>query len=501
MNRQAPMTPRSFIAVLTPAVLLILAAARLHPTALGFLGIPALALTLLVGVGLALSSGQGVSNVPTSLLLLLLVTAAAATAFYWYRVWTYRNYDMGGIPLVLLYGVAFWWPGLFIAVASRLLETGLGPVPLREYLLRVGIGVLAGVVGSWGYRTADRSWYATRDRVALDDAIAALSPIVPGSGVGDVEWSLDGGILTLDVASPPLAHSAYHALRALDDGTSRVVDLLRRHDTDSLRFRVRTPDGDLLTLDAGKGVLGRDVWPYVRIDRSRLSAAGTLDTESLDDITWTTPSDFIDNARYDAFTNLFRAEAGRGHVRLAFPAAAAMPGDVDVHAAAWSRANRALHEVTRYFPDVERVTVEFPGLVRELGRDEFATVRSLQSLLLPGDRLLGLVVRRESTEAAELDPARFRSGEPLDGAQLAIRRMHGVLESHEAGKLFEETLIETGRLWVTAVAPDGRVTLFIAPWDGVPAGPLILGRGEQGELAGETVRNIGWLERRTFAGS
>lgn len=495
------MSIRSLLATLLPAAVLVTAAARLHPAGAGFLGILVMILTVATALALLPIAGSaGPTRGTLPVLVVLFVAGAAATGIYWYRVWSFRSYEMEGIPLLMAYIFGFWWPGVFVAVASRVLETGLQPVLPREYLIRLGVGFLAGVAGTGLYKAADRAYYATRDRVPIEEAVRGVAPSGRGIAGDSFTWTHHEGRLTLTFRLDPSQDPTYRTLRWLDGYLPRVADLTRRKDTDTVALRVEAPGGTLLSFEAEDRDEGRPIKDLTRLERDLLPTRGILDQGSLDAIAWTTPSDFLAPAGYEAFRAGFRYSVADSEVTIAF-AAAGPPaaGDVDVHAGAWKVANTIVNESVRFFPDVARFRVSLPGLTRVLEPSEVrAPGYRLQTLLMPTERVLGLVLRHRGEGEEALDPAAFYPNEPAERPQFAVVRVNGPLVSHLVGFLYEELLIETGRLWVTALAADGEATLLIAPWEGPVDGPVALRPGEERRVAGEAVRNVGWFEQSAF---
>lgn len=492
------------VAISLPALALIAGARALHPAGAGFLGIPVFLGTLiLAGLGFALSDRDGRrAPAPWFGLGLVLVLGALASGLYWQHVWSYRHYDMGGIPLVLFYVFAFWWPGLFVAAASRFLERGLGPMPRRSWLGRLAAGAAAGALGAGGYEIADDLYHRSRDRVPFAEAAGPLAPPWPGIEPGSPVVVHDPPLLLVRARMDPTAvESSYEVLGSVEDYLLHVRDLLSRKDTDEARVEIRSPAGPFLEFRATDADSARPLRELYRMDRALLPEEGLLravDVERMIRV----PSDELRGSDQAAtFERVFRARVEGDTLALRFEQVSPpAPETFDLQAAAWVTANRARRETARFFPEIRFLRLHFPALDTVLDRDVFVAERfRLQHLLLPRDSLLGLRVSDGGPARTALDPGTFHpSGEPIETAQIAVLRISGPLEQHVAGLLYEGILVETGRIHVTEIYSAGAIELLYAPWQGRVEGPARIERGGTAWLGDVKVDHLGWFPGAGF---
>ncbi|HUP01466.1 MAG TPA: hypothetical protein VM737_08105 [Gemmatimonadota bacterium] len=506
------MTLRLGIAVIVPTAALAIWAAVSHPAGVGFVGIPIFLVTLLAAlVGLAMTSRDppATDALPTSrrgfsfgAAGLVFIAGAAVTAFTWYRVWSYRTYEMEGIPLLLFYFVAFWWPGLFVATWSRFFESGIRSVVRRAYLWRLGAGIAAGVVGAGAYEIGDSMYYRTHDRVPLAEATrylrSAWTWIVPGT----FTLRHDGGRLSIRMeVDPESAGSSYTILRSAEEYLALVREQLRRKDTDRIEVRVEAASGPLWSFEAADADAARPLWQLVRIDRRRLPAGGRLRQPDLEAIAGVWPGSFLEPDDHETFATAFGFGVAGDTVRVEFdPPAAPSPATADLHSVAWRTANAIVLETVRFFPEIEVFFVDLPGVEASVPRERAAADGfRLQRLLVPEERVLGLVLLQEGRGQAVLEPARFYPGGlPIAAAQVAVVRVMDPLEEHTAGALFEEMLVGTGRLYAVGVDSAGAASLIYVPWEGAGTGPTRVTIGAETWLGTELVRNVGWFPRSGF---
>ena len=501
------------IAAIVPAAALGIWAAAAHPAGVGFLGIPLFLVTLLAAlIGLALTSRDPPSptrdaharaprGVPPDAAVLFLA-GAAVTAFLWYRVWSYRQYEMEGIPLLLFYFVAFWWPGLFVATWSRFLRSGIRSVPRGGYLWRLGIGIAAGIVGAGGYEIGDSLYYRTHDRQPFAEAAVPLQTTW--------EWALpetfvlahgDGRLAIRMSVDPEAAGSSYEVLRRIEEYLAIARERLQRKDTDRVEVRIDTPTGGLLDFGASDTDAGRPTWRLARLDRRRLPAGGRLRQADLEAVAGIWPGSFLDSDDLEGFQSAFSYGIVGDTVRITFePAAPPATATVDLHSVAWRTANALVTETARFFPRVAAFRVRLPGVGASVPRERaIAAGFRLQGLLVGGERVLGLVLRQDGKGEADLEPARFYPGGlPIAEAQVAIVRVMDPLEEHVAGAIHEEILVDTGRLYVVAIDPAGAASLIYVTWEGAGFGPERIAPGAEIRLGSESARNLGWFPKRAF---
>lgn len=438
------------------------------------------------------------------------LVAAVATAIYWWWVWSYRDYGMGGIPLDLLYGVGFWWPGLPIALGARLGDRGLGPMRSGDFFLLVLAGILGAGLGTGAYEKADELYYASRDRLPLEEGLRR----VEGSGAAvssgaSVEIDHARRTLTLDLALPGPAErpaeSSYGLLEPLHGYLAEVRSLLGRHDTDSLRVRVDRGGRRLATLNMGASDTARSLAGLLELDRSALPNGGQL---GLADVEEMVERALFSYDRLETGDGLpgFRTEVGDGVLSLTYrppePTAA-----VEARAAAWTAANRAVDAILRFFPDVERVRLRYPELdtVYSTSRTGTKPDLPLQAALLPRGRVPVLEVR--STERAPGVPDTLRSAEGFRAdrfcpdervavGKIVVVRANAFLTDHLLADLFEPSIIGTGELFVAEIAEDGTATVHVRRWQEEARGPRAVAPGETAVLAGEEIYNGGLVDRR-----
>lgn len=495
---------RPVVAPVLAAFALIVGSRSLPPAGAGFLGIPVFLATLLASmVAFAFSGSQARDAGPSwRSLVPLVLFGSFASGLYWQHVWSYRHYEMEGIPLVLFYLLGFWWPGVFVAVASRFLELGIERMASRTWAGRLAVGALAGALGAGGYEVADDLYYRSRDRVPFGEAAGPISPPWPGIEPGTLAVRHDERRLVVRGRMDPGAvESVYELFDSVETYLTHLRGLLRRMDTDEVIVEVEAPAGTFLAFRAADPDTARPIRELYRLDRSGLPEQGRLRSVDVERMTWIPSHELQGEGRHETFERLFRTAVVGDTLAIAFgPIAPPERENADLHAAAWATANRVVRETARFFPETRRFRLDLPSLDTLLERDAVrAEAFRLQHSLRDRDSLLGLRVADREGVAGTLDPATFfPSGEPIDAAQVAVLRITGPLEEHVAGLLFEGILVGTGRIHVTDVDPAGRIELLYATWEGTLHGPARMAPGESAWLGDVRVDHLGAFPRLAF---
>lgn len=491
----------------------------LDPPEAGGWGLLAAPLVVVACVGAALRFGEAEGRRRPRLWPLLLAGGVAA-GLYWWRVMSYRHFGMGGIPLVLFYGLAFWWPGLLVALGARLADRGLAPMPVRDFLLMLLAGGIGAGLGTGAYEAADELYYASRDRVPLEEALWRVrgpGAQLPPRAAVSVEHR--DRTLAVDLSLAGDTETSYRVLERLHRYLSDVRPLVERHDTDSLLVRVDRGGRPLATAAIAATDGGRALSRLISVRREALPEGG--------DLTRSDVAAMVERALFEY--ELEGREPGAGPPGLAFgvaPDSLALSfrsdGPVSAetvvrHAAAWAAANGVVGAVRRFFPGVGPIVVRYPGLDTVVAADpenEAAGV-GLQASLLPRSGIPVLEVwaeqgrsgRRETsagTEDGRGAPEGFEAGRFCPDAaprerRLAVVRVQGALTEHLLADLFLPATIGTGELFVTGVEPDGTVSLFVRRWQEEARGPAVVAPGDSTSLAGETVRNLGLVAAGTIS--
>src|ERR671918_911235 len=122
---------------------------------LGYASPAAAPLTLLAAGALALvARARPREQAPDSpvALGLLFVAGTLLTAGYWFMVWRYPEWELGGGLVRMLNVVGFWWPALGVSLGAWLLgEVLTPPGGWPRFCRRVGVGALAGLAGAGLY--------------------------------------------------------------------------------------------------------------------------------------------------------------------------------------------------------------------------------------------------------------------------------------------------------------------------------------------------------------
>lgn len=426
--------------------------------------------------------------------LLLFAVGAALTAGYWARVWSYRDWDMGGILVGAANIVGFWWPAMAIALAMWTLEElGVAPGGWPRFRARVGAALLGGIVGAAAFHYGDRVYHERVERDPLERAVGVVAHDMAPLARTPLPYRLEAGHLQIDAdAGPAVGDRPYVVLRTLDRGLVRARGLTDRKDVTRVTLVLRARGGELVRFQAAEADRGRPVWELTRLDRTRLKDGGRLDAGSLDAMLagWTP-----DNR--ERFLQWFTAAAEGAEVTVAFrPQAPPSPDTMELYGAAWASANNIVREIARYFPDIARVRVTLPRLSTVVEPREVGPDFRLQHRMVPPGRVLGLVLRERGVGEATLEAAKFQPLIPLPGFQTAVMLVTPHLTEHEAGVLFER-LERFG--WVLDVADDGTATLILDDGRGVRTRPLQVRPGDAATVDGRTLHNVGWLPRSAFS--
>lgn len=487
------------------------------PPDAGFAGI---VFALVSGVFVALLAfrrEESSETIPWGQLLWPLLASAAAAGLYWWRVQSFRHYGLEGVPLMFFFALGFWWPGLPVALASRLVERALRPMALGAYSLLVLTSLVGASLGAGIYVLGEKAYYSAFDRVPLEEAAATI-PIAVGPGrleprvrVEDVD-----GVLGLEISLAGSEATDYELLSSAYSALAASRSLVTRNDTDTIQVRVTASGATIATLVATEAGHGRPLEELMAIHRSALPGGGRLGAGDLEAMIHraTLAFDLPEGAEEDVPG--FQATADGPRLALRFgPEGAPGPADVRLHAAAWAAANHVADATARFYPEIRSLAVEFPGLDTVLSPAEVAadSSRRLQSLLPPGDRIVALELRslstpgqtrkedqQESAPAARRGPGGFTPGEfcprdPAVGYRIALVRTEGPLTDHLAVDLFEEVPVGAGPIFVTEVAGAGDVTAILGPWEGPLEGPVRVSPGTRDTVAGRELLNLGWFDR------
>ena len=446
-----------------------------------------------------------------------LLASAAAAGLYWWRVQSFRHYGLEGVPLMFFFALGFWWPGLPVALGSRLVERALRPMALGAYTLLVLSSLLGASLGAGAYLIGEKAYYAAFDRVPLEEAVGRI-PIVVGPGRPQPQVSVEDadGVLGLEISLEGPEATDYELLSSAHSTLAAARSLVNRKDTDTIQVRVTALGSTIATLVAAEADNGRPLEELMELHRKALPGGGRLGPADLEamirraTLTFALPED----ARGVVPGFQVTAEGSRLDLRFR-PGDPPGPDDVGVHAAAWAAANQVADATARFYPEIKRLAVEFPGLDTVLSPTDVSadSSRKLQSLLPTGDRIAALQLRslkapgqtreegqEESAPAGTRRTGGFTPGEfcprdPAVGYRIALVRSEGPLTDHLAVDLFEEVPVGTGPLFVTEVAGAGDVTVILGPWEGPLEGPVRVPPGLRDTVAGQELHNLGWFDR------
>jgi hypothetical protein len=489
------------MAVLLPGAALIALSLALTSENLGYLSMLLVAGALMVAAagGLLIRPNPERSASPetTGWLVMLFILGAVATGVYWYRVWLFDAWDLGSIPMGLLYAAGFWWPGLLLAALAWILS---GPHVFRtvpKYLVVLGVGLGASVAGAASYQLAHTVYFKAQTGERLDLAMQRLQGTVPGP----MAWQNHRGALTVIMdcgwatEAPP--YTVIASLRRVAQGTLRM---LPRADVTDVNLQATAGGLLLFSGEASDALPGDpDVW-LNRMDRSILKDGGLLDRASLVEMAQLDPTDMLLPEEQLTFENEFAYELGHEEVSISFtPGAPVSLNTIAQYAAAYRVTNRIVNECVKYFTEIKTFRINFAGSERTLARDELTQKPFyLQADLMPATGVVGLVARDRGLGAATLTPAEFKPMDPLDENQIALVTVQNKFVEHKTGRLFEAIPLDSSRLYVTEVGEDGAVTLFLLPHTGVPAGPVTIAPGTEDVAVDQWINNLGLMDRALF---
>jgi len=493
---------RRLIAAGVPSILFLALTLTVRPIELGYLGLLFFGAALLVAIAGAFLVRPD-SEEPSSpdrwpWLAVLFVLAGAATALYWYRVWSYDAWSLGGAPMALLYGLTFWWPGLLLGALAWAAAGTEVQRNYRRYFVTLAVGLAAGVAGAGLYQASWMAYLKAHDRVPLDVAVSRVASLIPGQ----LEWDNRSGtlsfLLSCDWATEAPPYTVFVCLRNLSEGAR---DLLARTDVKEVNVQARAGRQLLFRGDASDEAPDATADWLKRFLPTALKDGGRLDKGSLDEMVWSRLNDFASEENALAFEKAFTYALAGNQVNVRFTAdGPPSVKNIDLYAAAYSTANRIINETAAFFPEIERFDVDLAGWRRIVTRQEAAAPPFyLQSKLLPEGSVLGLVAKERGVGSGTLSPAAFRAPEPLAGHQFAVATVAGKTEEHRVGRLFEEITLLAGRLYVTEVKEDGTATVFVLPDQGVPAGPVSVAPVAEDIAANQWVSNLGFMPRADFA--
>ncbi|HKY60618.1 MAG TPA: hypothetical protein VJP59_06355, partial [Gemmatimonadota bacterium] len=346
---------RTIVAAQLAALALIVGSRSLPPAGAGFLGIPFFLGTVIVSlVGFVFTGRDVRSQRPSWVALgLLLLLGALASGLYWQHVWSYRHYEMEGIPLVLFYLFAFWWPGVFVIVVSRFLERGFARMATGAWAGRLALGVAAGTLGAGGYEMADDLYYRSRDRVPISEEVGSLPPSWSGIDPGSLTVRHDEPRFSVHARlDPGTVESVYEFLDSVETYLTLARGLLHRQDTDEVIVEIEAPAGLFLAFRALDPDTALPIRELYRIERSWLPEEGRLRPIDVERMIWVPSDELRGEGRHETFERIFVAAVLSDTLAVAFgPIAPPDRANTDLHAAAWATANRAVRETVRFFPE------------------------------------------------------------------------------------------------------------------------------------------------------
>jgi hypothetical protein len=519
------MLVRQAVAAIIPAAILLVWTARSRPLDLGYGSLAAVPVTFLLAVLVGFGSRWRPRAAPAANPWLggwaVFLAGGAATAWYWYRVWSYTGWELGGIVVGMFNVIGFWWPGVLVALVAWVIEEALGPPGgTPRYWRRLGAGFAAGATGMGLYLVSSSFYYERVDRLSLEQAVSGLEqelpfqpaavlasraasrsllvqPGDPSSAPASLPYRHEGRRLTIELDGGSGAnYRPYLVLRRLERFFEATRQLINRKDVDQVTVVVRLGGGELSRFRAAEADRGRSVWDLATLDRSRLKDGGRLDRDDVDAmLEGVTPDNRAE------FVSRFRYTVSDDELRVEFhPPGPPDSRTAELYGAAWSSANNMLSEVVRYFPEIAGFHIDLPRLTTVIRRAEVAPGRfRLQHRLVAPDKVVGLIVSRGGHGQRTLDPTRFNPSPPVAGFQLALVRESGPLSYHKQGVLYEGILLEPGILYVTDIDAKGTVTLVLGDLRGDRLGPVLAAPGAVVQVGDEAVQNLGWLNRNAFA--
>ncbi len=193
------------------------------------------------------------------------IAGVVLTGIFWFRI-TAGSYGMEmGLTIRILKTFFFWIPAALFAILYRSEGESWIPGKRSVILIRLLVAVAAGLIGL----AASEILRDRIDRVPLEDALVHVERQLP-DGNHRINFKHEKSVLHLDVIfdssfTEPNIHSLQR-IRAIAGQASRLT---RRHDTDSLKLRIRRNAAELAAMSSPDPETDRPT------DRLRINYSGT----------------------------------------------------------------------------------------------------------------------------------------------------------------------------------------------------------------------------------
>lgn len=506
-SARAPVALVSGVAAVAGALLLVAWAWVTGPMVAAFTGI----LLALFTVALAVAAFAFAWGAAAPALGARLATLAAtglagfvATAGYWRRASEafLADLDMGGIPLVLCYVLAFWWPAVLVAslalIVGRYASRVGGP---RHAASMLGVAFASAVAGMALVRasigadpTQPDAWRPLDAQVerTLGHGVLGTSP----------KWTLrrDELRVVYDVRAALASRSA-HELRLGVEQTAHSARWLLKH-KDVARLSVAfEADGPIATFEVAEGD-ARPTAEIVRFERARLPNRGTLDLASLRAMRDPPLEHRGDAEELDRRLTL-AVDGVVVSIRLDAPSPPP-PELSGVVSGAYRSANRILQETRRCCPEIERFEIAIPPVETVVTRDEIAPGFLLQHRVRAPGAVLVLLDRARGIARSLPDPASVVPRQPaLAGLQVFLRAEDFVqsggrevcVPDDREGLLFDQLIARSGTIAVVDASARGDATLVLRDWTTSRTVAVRLAPGARADFGDRVIHNLGWVHR------